>query len=346
MILDLILIGAVSFFGAISLLIWLELRSKKKTEKNLGGDITKLNDLMIDLRANTKERLQQASTFQEKQTQETVKMKEDLAVRLAELKKESEQMLNIADQVGNLERVLSNPKQRGVLGEYYLESVLANVLPPNVYKTQYTFKEGTLRVDAVIVLQEGILPIDSKFSLENYQRMLDATGEERMKYESLLQSDLKKRIDESAKYILPNEGTTEFVFMFIPSETLYYDLLSNSIGSGSTERTMIEYAAEKKVVIVSPTTLFAYLQTVLQGLKALHIEKQAQEIVKRLGVLHKQSKKSAEAFDKMGKSLSTAVGHYNDTAKALTSVSKNILTITSQESLPEAHKQIDKPDFS
>ena len=157
---------------------------------------------------------------------------EDITKEIAEMKNTSKEILSFTDQLGQLEKILSNPKQRGALGEYFLETVLKNILPPNNYQLQYKFDSGEI-VDAILFLdQNKLVPIDSKFSLENYNKILDETlsKAEINAAEKQLITDLKLRINETSKYIKPNEGTVEFAFMFIPSETLYYELLSNKIG--------------------------------------------------------------------------------------------------------------------
>lgn len=243
------------------------------------------------------------------------------------------QMVNFADQLQNLQDILKNPKQRGVLGEYYLETVLKNVLPPGMYQMQYGFKNGEI-VDAAVFVGDKIIPIDSKFSLENYNRALEAKDkEEKERYEKLFKSDLKLRIDETAKYVRPEQGTMEFAFMFIPSEGIYYDLLINQVGAMKTNtRDLIEYAFGKKVIIVSPTSFLAYLQTVLQGLKAMQIEKDAEEIKKRVGELGKHINAYDEYYKKLGNSLSTTINHYNAGYKELGKVDKDVLRITGSSS--------------
>jgi DNA recombination protein RmuC len=236
----------------------------------------------------------------------------------------------VADELKTLQNVLQNPKQRGVLGEYYLQSVLENVLPPERFHLQHKFKDGET-VDAVIVLDKNkLLPVDSKFSLENYNRIIEEkTKAPRDNLIKLFKADLKNRIDETAKYIRPNEGTMDFAFMFIPSEAIYYDLLVNKIGVTSTSaRDLIEYAyRDKKVIIVSPTSFMAYLQTVLQGLRSLQIEEQAKEIQIRVGLLGEHLKKYDSFMQKLGGSLGTTVGHFNNAHKELKKVDKDVLKI-------------------
>lgn len=238
-------------------------------------------------------------------------------------------MVDVADELKTLQNVLQNPKQRGVFGEYYLESVLANILPTKNFKMQYGFKDGVV-ADAVVILDKGrLLPVDSKFSLENYNRMVATqTKAEREEWLKKVRNDLKLRIDETSKYIRPGEGTMDFAFMFIPSESLYYDLLIGDVGTGSSARDLIEYAfREKKVVIVSPTSFMAYLQTVLQGLRSLQIEEQAKDIQLQVGKLGRHIAAFDSYMEKLGKSLGTTVGHYNNAHKELAKVDTDVTKI-------------------
>jgi DNA recombination protein RmuC len=280
----------------------------------------------------------------QKQLSESAKLVADVTQRLAKLDETNRQVVDVANELKTLQNVLQNPKQRGVFGEYYLESVLDNILPSKNYQMQYKFKDNEI-VDAVVFLDKGqILPIDSKFSLENYNRMVGEDKKpEREKLLARVRTDLKNRIDETSKYIRPSENTMDFAFMFIPSESLYYDLLIGDVGTGSSARDLIEYAfRDKKVIIVSPTSFMAYLQTVLQGLRSLQIEEQAKDIQIRVGQLGKHIGRFDEYMGKLGKSLSQTVGHYNDAHKELGKVDKDIVRIA--ETSPVVDQLlIDKP---
>ena len=242
----------------------------------------------------------------------------------------NKQVVSFADQLQSLQDILKNPKQRGVLGEYYLETLLKNVLPPGSYQMQYTFPDGNI-VDAAVFVKDKIIPIDSKFSLENYNRIVEEKNPaEKERLEKLFVNDVKNRITETAKYIQPGEGTMDFAFMFIPHEAIYYDLIINKIGALKEDsETLIQRAASKyHVLIVSPTSFLAYLQTVLQGLNALHIEEKAVEIIKRVEELGRHLKSYEEYYSKLGNSLSTTINHYNAGYKELGKVDKDILRIT------------------
>jgi len=256
----------------------------------------------------------------------------DVTERLAKIEETNKQVLSFSGQLENLQRILTNPKQRGILGEYYLETLLKNIFSPENYQMQYAFKDGEI-VDAVVFVKEKIVPIDSKFSLENYNRLVEAqTDEEKINYERAFLNDLKNRIKETSKYIRPNEGTMDFAFMFIPHEAIYYDLLVNKIGAGEEDNeNLLQRAASKwHVIIVSPTSFSAYLQTVMQGLRALKIEEQAQEIRKRVEELGRHLGAYQERFQSVGKHLTTVVNKYNEADKELGKIDKDVLKITGE----------------
>ncbi len=299
----------------------------------LKGDVTELSRGINNLQQAVGDKLERNNTTMQtsmqKQLSESAKLVTDVTQRLAKLDETNRRVVDVADELKTLQNVLQNPKQRGVFGEYYLESVLDNILPSKNYQMQYKFRDGEI-VDAVVFLDRGqILPIDSKFSLENYNRMVSEDKKpEREKLLARVRTDLKNRIDETSKYIRPSEKTMDFAFMFIPSESLYYDLLIGDVGTGSSARDLIEYAfRDKKVIIVSPTSFMAYLQTVLQGLRSLQIEEQAKDIQIRVGKLGQHIGKFDEYMQKLGRSLGQTVGHFNDAHKELGKVDKDVVKI-------------------
>ena len=266
--------------------------------------------------------------------------------KVTRVEETGKQMVSFADQLQGLQDILTNPKQRGVLGEYYVETLLKNVLPPNSYEMQYAFNDGEI-VDAIVRVKDKIIPIDSKFSLENYNRLVHEKNQaEKDRYEKAFVNDLKLRIQETSKYIRPNEGTMDFAFMFIPHEAIYYDLLVNTIGAVTDDTdNLIQRAANKyKVIIVSPTSFLAYLQTVLQGLKALQIEETAKDIIKRVDELGKHLKRYDDYHTKLGSNLATVVNQYNASSKELKKVDKDVLRITGTEAGIESPIAIEKPD--
>jgi DNA recombination protein RmuC len=252
----------------------------------------------------------------------------------------------IAEQLANLEKVLKHQKQRGNLGEASLELILSNILPPGTYKMQYEFPGGET-VDAVIETKEGVIPIDAKFSLDNYQRLVNAIDDtQRGELEKQFKNDLKMRIDETAKYVRPKDGTLPFAFMYIPAEAIYYDLLINEVGSVKVNtRNLIDYAYnEKKVIIVSPTTFAAYLQSVLYGFKAFKIEETAKDIAKNVEALGRHLNAYQDYYKKLGNSLSTTVNHFNAGSKELGKIDKDVLRITGESAGLET-SSVEKPSL-
>lgn len=318
---------------AVVIIVWLALMRKKPVAQDnssllmMQGQLDKIRDTV------------------DSKISESNQIIRDIVKELTKVDSGQKQVVDIAKQLENLQDILKNPKQRGILGEYYLETVLKNVLPPGSFQMQYAFKDGTI-VDAVVFVKDRIIPIDSKFSLENYNRILEAKDEnEKKRLEELFKQDLKNRIDETSKYIKPEEGTMEFAFMFIPAEAVFYDLLINKIGAiKSNTRDLIQYAAgEKKVMIVSPTTFLAYLQTVLQGLKALQIEESAKEIRKRVEELGRHLASYENYMQKLGGHLGTTVNMYNSAYKELGKIDKDVLKITG-EAIGIEPKLLDKSE--
>jgi DNA recombination protein RmuC len=274
-------------------------------------------------------------------------MIKDVTERLTKLDETNRQVVDFTSQLKNLQDILKNPKQRGVLGEYFLEETLKNVLPPNNFQMQYKFSDGNI-VDAVVFVKEKIIPIDSKFSLENYEQLLKCPdNQQRDALERQFKLDLKNRIDETSKYVKPEEKTMDFAFMFIPSESIYYDLLVNKVGTAQvSSRDLIEYAfKEKHVIIVSPTSFLAYLQTVLQGLRALQIEESAKLIQKNVENLAKHLQVYQTYLEKAGGSLGTTVNHFNKAQKEFGKIDKDIVKITqgAEKVLASPLEEVEKP---
>lgn len=264
------------------------------------------------------------------QLMESQRLIKDITTELGHVRNQQKQVVGFTEQLKNLQDILQNSKQRGALGEYFLETTIKNILSPSNYEFQYSFSNGTI-VDAVIKLPDGLVPIDSKFSLENYNRLISENDPGiKAGLQKKFTEDLKLRINETAKYIDPQEGTLDFAFMFIPSEGIYYDLLISKIGVMNTQN-FLEYAyREKKVIVVSPTTLHAYLQTVIQGLNSLKIEKQATEIIKQVGKLQKHIDVFRSTYDKLGNNLSTVINQYNQTGKSIRHISQDAIKITGE----------------
>jgi len=307
--------------------------------KLLREELKEIRQEIIDSREKNVQSLQTQLT-------ESNKIVKDVTAQLEKVHSDHKNVVDVKEQLGKLTDVLANPKQRGILGEYFLESLLKNIFQPNQYQCQYRFKDGEA-VDAAIFVKEKIIPIDAKFSLENYNKILEEKdGLKREKLEKAFKQDLKTRIEETAKYIRPEEGTMDFAFMFIPSEGIYYDLLINQIGGiKSNTYDLIEYAfKEKHVIIVSPTSFYAYLQTVLQGLKALQIEESTQKIIKKVENLQKHLLNYDSSLQKLGNNLSTTVNAYNQSYKEFSKIDKDVVQLTKGKKQIDPLK-LDKPNL-
>ncbi len=337
-----ILIIVLVFVQGIGLYFMFRKRSAQSEE---GSGMVLLQQQMQELARTLDTRMSESSrAMQEsshKQFSESNRLIKEITQEVTSVKEIGRQTQGFAEQLQNLQDILKNPKQRGILGEYYLETVLKNVLPPGMYKMQYPFKNGEI-VDAAVFVSDKIVPIDSKFSLENYNRLVHASEAEKPAFEKAFVNDLKLRIQETAKYIRPEENTMDFAFMFIPSEGIYYDLLTNQVGGGEDENLIQRAAGKWKVIIVSPTSFLAYLQTVMQGLKALKIEEKAVEIQQRVGELGKHVAAYEEFYRKLGVSLGTSVSHYNAGYKELGKIDKDVYRI-SESKIDIEPELLDKP---
>ena len=296
-----------------------------KKDKGLTDELKEIRKEMAESREKNIDSLQRQLEESGRIARDATVHIKDVTSQLEKIHADNQHVKDVKTQLDKLTDVLANPKQRGILGEYFLATLLENIFQPNQYKLQYKFKDGKI-VDAVIFIKDKILPIDSKFSLENYNRILeekDPAGKEEL--EKLFKQDLKKRIEETSKYIRPSENTMDFAFMFIPSEGIYYDLLINQVGAVKISTyDLIEYAfKEKHVIIVSPTSFYAYLQTVLQGLRALQIEESAKDILKKVEVLRKHLLNYDDFLAKLGTHLGTAVNAYNKTYKEFAKIEKD-----------------------
>lgn len=340
---------AVLLVVVLAILVALYLR-KPAVHKDDDQGLVLLQNQMQELARSLDSRLHESNRqihdTMKSQLSESTRIIREITQEITSVKEIGRQTQSFAEQLKSLQDILKNPKQRGILGEYYLETVLKNVLPPGMYKMQHPFKNGEI-VDAAVYVNEKIVPVDSKFSLENYNRLVAlAPGTpERAVLEKTFVNDLKLRIQETSKYIRPEEGTMDFAFMFIPSEGIYYDLLTNQVGAGDDDNLIQRAASKYKVIIVSPTSFLAYLQTVLQGLRALEIEKRAEEIQKRVGELQKHIEAHDTFYKKIGNALSTTVSHYNAGYKELGKIDKDVFRIASVRANVEP-EQLEKPALS
>lgn len=342
-----LLLGIIVVFllVVITLLVVLFQRSKKKES---GGEILLIQNQMNEMARTLDARLGDLHRSNQSQFGESAKIIRDVTEKLTALGETNKQIVSFSAQLQSLQDVLQNPKRRGVLGEYYLETVLKNVLPPAAYKMQYRVgREDAgldLIVDAAIFVDKDIIPVDSKFSLENYNRLIEVKDPiEKERLEKLFKQDLKNRIDETSKYIRPADGTVDFAFMFIPSEAIYYDLLINTVGAVKVNtEDLMQYALKKRVIVVSPNSFYAFLQTVLHGLRQMEIEKSAREIAKRVEELGRHMKAYEDYHAKLGKSLGVTVSHFNSSNKELMKIDKDVYRITGERGGIEP-LMIDKP---
>ncbi len=332
-----IIIGVLILAGMVSIYFSLRKGSGNMSiDKDLHEKMVRLEERIAQLHQQSGEltktvdlKLADSTRAIQAQFGESAKIVQQVTEKLTRLDETNRQVVGFADQLRNLQDILKNPKQRGVLGEYYLETLLKNVMPPNAYQMQYKFQDGEI-VDAVVFVKDKIIPVDSKFSLENYNRMAaTADPSEHQRLEKVFVNDLKLRITETAKYVRPNEGTMDFAFMFIPHEAIYYDLLINKVGAVAedTENLIQRAAGKYHVIIVSPTSFLAYLQTVLQGLRAMQIEESAKEIRQNVELLSKHLSNYDTYMQKLGQHLGTTVSSYNFAYKEFKKVDKDMLKI-------------------
>lgn len=240
--------------------------------------------------------------------------------QLGKLEKTNQQIVEISKDISSLQELLRAPKFRGSMGETLLENLLSQVLPRGHYQMQFRFK-STDAVDAVIRIGERLVPVDAKFTLENFQRMLDAQDEQlKNTHRRKFIQDVKNRVDEiAAKYILPQENTYDFALMYIPAENVYYETI--------IKEDLFSYSMSKKVIPVSPNTFYAYLQVICLGLKGLKIEENAKNILKNLSTLTVEINKFRDDFDILGKHICGASTKYDDSQKRLEKFSERIENI-------------------
>jgi DNA recombination protein RmuC len=331
----------------IAAVTWLALKisalSNKPTADNSQG-LTMLQNQIAQLQTEMGNRMGETHQAVRQSFAASANVVRDVTEKVTRMEETAKQVLDVTSQLQSLQDILKNPKQRGILGEYYLETLLKNILPPGGFEMQYKFNDGEI-VDAVVFVKDKIVPIDSKFSLENYNRIVEEQNPvEREKLEKVFVNDLKMRVQETSKYIRPQEGTMDFAFMFIPHEAIYYDLLINKIGAvqGDTESLIQRAAGKYHVIIVSPTSFLAYLQTVLQGLRALKIEEQAKEIRTRVDDLKRHLAAYEGFFSAVGKNLGTTVNQYNLASKEFQKIDKDVLRVTGASNQYEA-SSLEKP---
>ncbi len=320
----------------VFLMLQNQINESLKLTRDQIDNSSKINREQVELLRKTfDEKLDSSNKTVHGHLEKSISTIKEITTQLESLKGTNKQILDLSGQIKGLEDILKNPKQRGILGEYFLESLLKNLFSPDQYKMQYKIgrdekNDQELIVDAAVFLGKTIIPVDSKFSLENYNKLIEATDPVLIsEFEKKLKTDLQTRIDETSKYIRPDLGTTDFAFMFISAEGIYHDLLINKVGALNVNSiNLIEYAFKKHVMIVSPTSFFAYLQTVLQGLRAMKMEEGVSKVIKNVEQLGKHIISYDEYLKKLGNNINTTVNAYNGAYKEFKKIDKDILKIS------------------
>ncbi|MEL0186571.1 MAG: DNA recombination protein RmuC [Flavobacteriaceae bacterium] len=282
-----------------------------------------------------------SKTQMQKQFSDSNKVIKEVTVELEKIKGTNEQVLSFANQMKTLEKILGNQKQRGIFGEIQLENLLSNVLPPEIFQMQYSFKDGGI-VDAIVKVNDNIIPIDAKFSLDNYNKMIESSDENEINLlEKKFKEDIKSRIDETAKYIRPQEKTLDYAFMFIPADGLYQDLLNSRVGSLKIRsKELVSYAYQKKVMIVSPMSLFPMLQITMKALNNLKFEKSIELVIKNVQNLSDHLITYQTYHNKLGNTLNTVVNHYNRTSDEFKKIDKDVMKISEGKFNIDFQKQL------
>ncbi|MBI4185613.1 DNA recombination protein RmuC [Candidatus Berkelbacteria bacterium] len=291
-----------------------------------------LNQNLQGLQERLDRGLAQTNATVQASSNQSQQLVREVTTKLGQLEATNKRVQDFAGQLQSLENVLRNPKHRGVLGEYFLQTMLQEVLQPGSFSLQYRFANGEI-VDAVVRVGETIVPIDAKFTLEHYNRMLAATdNSQREALEKQFKTDLKARIDETAKYVRPHEQTTPFAFMYIPAEGIYASLLATDVGSTAVNtRDLLRYAFEKRVLIVGPVSFFAYLQSALLGINAYQIQKDIQPILDRVRQLGVHIGQYDGHMERLGKQIGTTVTTYNTAYRELSKIDKDVVKLTGEK---------------
>lgn len=294
-------------------LIWFQAKNRQKAETPLLLIQQQLDALRGDF-VKTLEQSRERIDFRLDKAGEVFRGMEN---RMGKMEEVSRRMLEIGKDISGLQQILKAPKLRGNFGEELLADLLAQMMPQENYILQYGFQNGE-RVDAVIKTAQGLVPIDAKFPLENFQQvMLAVNDEERKVSRKKFMNDVRKHIDDIAsKYIVPSEGTFEFALMYIPAESVYYEIITKDLNAGE-EKSIVFHALKKKVIPVSPNTFYAYLQTILLGLRGMQVEKKSAEILKELTRFRAELLHFRSEFGVVGKHLKDAVNSFAKSDKRL-----------------------------
>lgn len=308
--------------------------NSEKSRVEIESKLQNINKEISEFQMSSKSQMQ-------KQFSDSNKVIKEVTVELEKIKGTNEQVLSFANQMKTLEKILGNQKQRGIFGEIQLENLLSNVLPPEIFQMQYSFKDGGI-VDAIVKVNDNIIPIDAKFSLDNYNKMIESSDENEINLlEKKFKEDIKSRIDETARYIRPQEKTLDYAFMFIPADGLYQDLLNSRVGSLKIRsKELVSYAYQKKVMIVSPMSLFPMLQITMKALNNLKFEKSIELVIKNVQNLSDHLITYQTYHNKLGNTLNTVVNHYNRTSDEFKKIDKDVMKISEGKFNIDFQKQL------
>lgn len=327
-------IGAVVFLalavGLGAVLAFWFLRSFERLENQLNQQTQLFQKELLQISRQMNEQLTSNTSVVQGYTQ----LMGEFQNRLGQLQQSTQSMIRIGEDISSLQDILKAPKLRGILGELFLEEILRQLLPQDRFILQYSFRSGE-KVDAVILLGQGMVPVDAKFPLENFKRFLQAPSQDELKRgRKQFAQDVKKHIDQiAAKYILPEEGTFDFALMYLPAENVYYETILKD-EEGGEEQSLSQYALGRKVIPVSPNSFYAYLQAIVLGLRGLRIENSAREILSCLAQLANDFKKFYEDFEKLGSHLNNSKTTYEKAQKRLDRFRNQLEAIESDETTP------------
>lgn len=314
---------------------------RKEISENSEKSRVEIESKLQNINKEISEFQMSSKTQMQKQFSDSNKVIKEVTVELEKIKGTNEQVLSFANQMKTLEKILGNQKQRGIFGEIQLENLLSNVLPPEIFQMQYSFKDGGI-VDAIVKVNDNIIPIDAKFSLDNYNKMIESSDENEINLlEKKFKEDIKSRIDETARYIRPQEKTLDYAFMFIPADGLYQDLLNSRVGSLKIRsKELVSYAYQKKVMIVSPMSLFPMLQITMKALNNLKFEKSIELVIKNVQNLSDHLITYQTYHNKLGNTLNTVVNHYNRTSDEFKKIDKDVMKISEGKFNIDFQKQL------
>jgi DNA recombination protein RmuC len=294
------------------------------SQNQLGSQLQQMMNLMG-------QNLNSAQSNITKQLDSSNRIIGDIHTKLGALETTAKNIQDIGKDISSLQNILQAPKLRGNLGEYFLEELLKQIFPGSNYEMKYNFKNGT-QVDAIIKLGGNIVPVDSKFPLESFQRLVAADNEESKKvFKKEFISSVKKRIDEiSTKYINPGEGTFDFAMMYIPAENVFYEtIINDSLTNKDYE--LLNYAMTRYVIPVSPNSFYAYLMAIVYGLKGFKIEQEAKTILGELSQVQDKFGKFFSDYSLVRKHLSNAIGKYDDSVKNAEKLNDQVNRLTGQK---------------